>query len=489
MPTPAWLRGLRDVPRTVAAPPQPLLPAFGTARAPGWSPRRGPAAVLRAAVRARPRVAGRLLIFLLVLPLAVGVAAPPRVSGDDIASAQARQKALQQKIADQKAEVARLRALQAGLAAEIASTSAVLGGINADLGATKKRITGLTAKIGEVQAVYADLVRQVNLLDREVVSLGQEQAEKAQELADRKAMLGARVREAYRTDRTPLIQQLLAAGSIADVLQDVGSYLDLGSADQAIATQITQDQQALDALGVLLAQTRAAKEDLRQQTLAQKLQLDAQMADLRAAKARLAALQKETARQLAIQRAGWAKISRNAAAVKQALARDAQAQRQLAAHIAALLERQRQFGNVPSVFNGTLIWPLSGVITQEFGCTGFPSEPPIGSCSHFHQGIDIAAPMYSPIQAAGDGVVLFAGPNPYDPYPKAWIVIIAHSDSLLTWYAHVDNGSYGPTVAAGDTVKAGQVIAYVGMTGRTTGPHLHWAIEYNHEFVNPRLFV
>ena len=460
-----------------------------TARASGWSPRRGPAALVRAAVRARPRVAGRLLVLLLVIPLVVGVAAPPPVSGDDLASAQARQKALQQKIASQKAEVARLQALQVGLASDIAATTTALGGINADLTATKKQITGMTAKIAQVQAVYADLVRQVSLLDREVVSLGQEQADQAQLLADRKAMLAAHIREAYRTDRTPLIQQLLAAGSVTDVLQDVGSYLDLGSQDQAIATQITADQQTLDALGTLLAQTRSAKDDLRQQTLAQKIALDGQLAELRAAKLRQAALQAETARQLAIQRAGWAKISKNAAAVKAALAADATAQRELAAHIAALLEQQRQYGNIPSVFNGTLIWPVSGVITQEFGCTGFPSEPPIGNCAHFHQGIDIAAPMYTPIHAAGDGVVLFAGPNPYDPYPKAWIVIIAHSDSLLTWYAHVDNGAYGPTVAAGQTVKAGQVIAYVGMTGRTTGPHLHWAIEYNHDFVNPRLFV
>ena len=419
----------------------------------------------------------------------VGVAAPPRASGDDLASAQARQKALQQKIADQKSEVARLRGLQAGLASDIASTSRALGGINANLTTTKTRISGLTTKIAEVRAVYADLVRQLGLLDRQVVALDQEQAEKAQELADRKSMLGARVREAYRTDRTPLIQQLLSAGSIADVLQDVGSYLDLGSQDQAIATRISQDQQALDALHALLVDTRLAKDDLRQETLDQKRQLDGRMADLRTVKARLATLQAETARQLAIQRATWAKISKNAAAVKQAIARDAAAQRQLAAHIATLLERQHQFGNVPSAFNGTLIWPLSGVITQEFGCTGVPAEPPIGSCPHFHQGIDIAAPMYTPIHAAGDGVVLFAGPNPYDPYPKAWIVIIAHSNNLLTWYAHIDNGAHGPMVAAGDSVKAGQVIAFVGMTGRTTGPHLHWGIEYNSEFVNPRLFV
>jgi murein DD-endopeptidase MepM/ murein hydrolase activator NlpD len=213
------------------------------------------------------------------------------------------------------------------------------------------------------------------------------------------------------------------------------------------------------------------------------------VAALRAAKTRLAALQAETSRQLAIQRAGWAKVSQNAAAVQAALAAEAKSQRELASRIATLLERQRQFGNIPSVFNGTLSWPSSGVITQEFGCTGFPSEPPLGDCAHFHQGIDIAAPMYTPIHAAGDGVVLFAGPNPYDPYPKAWIVIIAHSDNLVTWYAHVDNAAHPPVVSAGQHVTAGQVVAYVGMTGNTTGPHLHWAIEYNNQFVNPRLFV
>ncbi len=483
------MRRDRNLSRTPTVPRLFRFPVSDAGRAAGWSSPTGPTARVRAAVHARPRLAGRLLVFLLLIPLVAGVAAPPRVSGNDLADAQARQKALQQRIADQKAEVAKLRDLQAGLASDIASTSRALGGINADLATTKSRISGLTTKIAGVRAVYADLVRQLDLLDRQVVALGQEQADKTRELADRKSMLAARVREAYRTDRTPLIQQLLAAGSIADVLQDVGSYLDLGGQDQAIATQISQDQQTLAALGDLLVQTRLAKDDLRVETLDQKHQLDARMADLRAAKARLAALQEETARQLAIQRATWAKISKNAATVKQALARDAQSQRQLAARIQSLLERQRQFGNLPSAFNGTLRWPLSGVITQEFGCTGVEWEPPIGGCAHFHQGIDIATPMYAPVQAAGDGVVLFAGPNPFDPYPKAWIVIIAHSDTLLTWYAHLDNGAHGILVSAGQTVSAGQVIAYVGMTGRTTGPHLHWGVEYNSDFANPRLFV
>src|SRR5450759_5076117 len=188
------MRQNRDVTRTDAGLPalRHRAPAHG--RAIGWSRRRGPVALLRSAVTARPRITARLLVFLLVIPLVVGVAAPPRVRGDDLASAQARQHALQQKIADQKAEIARLRGLQAGLSSDIASTSRALGGINTDLAATKKRISGLTTKIAAVQAVYKDLVGQLGLLDRQVVALGQEQAEKAQELADRKAMLAARVR-------------------------------------------------------------------------------------------------------------------------------------------------------------------------------------------------------------------------------------------------------------------------------------------------------
>jgi murein DD-endopeptidase MepM/ murein hydrolase activator NlpD len=133
---------------------------------------------------------------------------------------------------------------------------------------------------------------------------------------------------------------------------------------------------------------------------------------------------------------------------------------------------------------------MAGDVTQEFGCTGFVYEPPLGNCAHFHTGIDIVAPEYTPIRAAGDGVVLFVGPNPYDPpWARAWIVIIAHSQSLTTWYAHIDASSHPPAVSKGQFVQQGQVIAYEGNTGNSTGPHLHWAVELNGSFVNPRLFI
>lgn len=439
-----------------------------------------------AAPRARR---SRLLMLLVTLPLVLGIGGPAPVRGDELSDAVARQKALSTRVKAQRAEVARLRELQGGLAQEIASTTTALNGINANLEQTKSRIADLGTRIAQVRAVYVDLVGQVALLDRQVAAIEEEQAEKARELSQRRSMLAARVREAYRADRTPLVQAVLSAGSFTDLVVDVGAYLDLGSQDEALAGRIAADARTLDALRSLLVDTRAARSDLKEETLARKVELDGQLKQLREARARLARLQAETERQLALQRATYARMSRNAGALKAAIARDVAAQKRLAAEIATLVARQHSLGNIPSQYNGSLGWPLAGIVTQEYGCTGMPMEPAVGSCSHFHQGIDLAAPMYTPIRAAGDGVVVFAGPNPFDPWPKAWIVIIAHSETLQTWYAHVDNATKPPTVSAGEHVSAGQVIAYVGMTGRTTGPHLHWAVVFNDTFANPRLFV
>jgi murein DD-endopeptidase MepM/ murein hydrolase activator NlpD len=213
------------------------------------------------------------------------------------------------------------------------------------------------------------------------------------------------------------------------------------------------------------------------------------LADLKVAQQQLRELEEQTAQTLAKQKAAFAKMAKSKEAAEKAAAASAAAQRQLQQRIEQIIRERKEFGNIPSEYNGTLIWPLKGTVSQEFGCTGFSWEPPLGSCAHFHKGIDIAASIYTPIKAAGDGVVVFAGPNPYDPYPKAWIVIIAHSETMLTWYAHVDNASKPIRVSAGDDVKQGDVIAYVGMTGRTTGPHLHWMVEVGSDFKNPRRFV
>ncbi len=105
-------------------------------------------------------------------------------------------------------------------------------------------------------------------------------------------------------------------------------------------------------------------------------------------------------------------------------------------------------------------------------------KDPINGSQAFHNGIDFAAPRGTPIRAAKGGIVVRA--DRYSGYGNC--VIIYHGGGVSTLYAHADNGnSSRPTfeVSVGDAVKQGDIIAYVGTTGRSTGYHLHFSIIEN----------
>jgi murein DD-endopeptidase MepM/ murein hydrolase activator NlpD len=105
---------------------------------------------------------------------------------------------------------------------------------------------------------------------------------------------------------------------------------------------------------------------------------------------------------------------------------------------------------------------------------------PVLGYNKMHKGIDFAAPTGTPIFAAGDGVIEKAGW--FSSYGK--YVRIRHNSQLKTAYAHMSN--IKPTVKVGSRVKQGQVIGYVGTTGRSTGAHLHYEVLSNDAQVNPR---
>jgi len=434
----------------------------------------------------------RRLRLLLIIPLLVGLFGVPSaspVAGDELSDAIARQKALEEQIKSQQGQVAKLNALQADLQKQIAATKKELAGINADIVAVRAQIDAMVIQIGLVQQAYDNLVYELQVMDTQLARLVDQERAKRQELRERKALLAERIRAAYETDQTSPLELFLSGATFTDVLSEVSYSIDVAEQDKALAEQIAADRETLAALHATVESTRGQTDDLRKETAAQKRELDRQLEDLEVAKAQLVELEKQTAAELAKQKQAFATLESNEAALKKSIAEAAAAQRALEERIDRLVREQARAGNIPSEFNGTLSWPMAGTVTQNFGCTGFSWEPPLGDCAHFHRGIDIAAPMYTPIRAAGDGTVVFAGPNPYDPVPKAWIVIIAHSTNLVTWYGHVDNAVKPPAVRAGQFVRDGQVIAYNGVTGRTTGPHLHWMVEFNGSFVNPRLFL
>lgn len=132
------------------------------------------------------------------------------------------------------------------------------------------------------------------------------------------------------------------------------------------------------------------------------------------------------------------------------------------------------------------IWPTTGRITQPYGCTGFVAEPRIGSCRHFHGGIDIANARGTPIRAAAAGVVTNVGWDIWGTH--AWMVMIKHGGGVSTWYAHM-RGKQIPGLHRGTRVRQGQVIGYMDATGKATGVHLHWAIVKNGHYVNPKNYV
>jgi len=129
--------------------------------------------------------------------------------------------------------------------------------------------------------------------------------------------------------------------------------------------------------------------------------------------------------------------------------------------------------SAPSV---TWTLPLAGEVSQPFGPTSFGMEPPRtykGTYyGHFHDGIDILAAAGTPVVAPARGRVVFVG----QMMDGAEVVVLAHDNGLVSLYAHLQVGPLAPPIKAGDIVQAGDRIGAVGLTGMTTGYHLHWAV-------------
>jgi murein DD-endopeptidase MepM/ murein hydrolase activator NlpD len=129
---------------------------------------------------------------------------------------------------------------------------------------------------------------------------------------------------------------------------------------------------------------------------------------------------------------------------------------------------------------GKLSWPLSGGAGRISSGFGSRKSPTAGASS-YHKGLDIAISAGTPILAAGSGKVVTAT---YSSSAGNY-VMVSHGNRLYTVYMHASRLA----VSVGDTVSAGQVIAYVGSTGISTGAHLHFGVSKNGSYVNPLTYV
>ena len=140
----------------------------------------------------------------------------------------------------------------------------------------------------------------------------------------------------------------------------------------------------------------------------------------------------------------------------------------------------RARGSAATGWRQTMLWPAAGRVSGEFGSQRiYRGEP-----GAYHAGIDLAAPQGAEIRAPADGVVTLAARDA--PFTlEVHLLILDHGIGLTSAFLHCSN----LVVQEGDTVLQGQLLGHVGMTGRATGPHLHWALTWQGRRLDPRLFA
>ena len=141
-------------------------------------------------------------------------------------------------------------------------------------------------------------------------------------------------------------------------------------------------------------------------------------------------------------------------------------------HLLSTLSQQKSLLNsVPALS------PVKGWITSGYGKRVSPFTGKIA----MHSGVDVAAPVGTPILAPADGVVIFSGAK----VGYGNFIMIAHGYGIVSRYGH----NHQNMVQPGQKVSRGDQIATVGMTGRTTGPHLHYEVVVDGQTENPRKFI
>ncbi|MBE3562423.1 MAG: peptidoglycan DD-metalloendopeptidase family protein [Hydrogenibacillus schlegelii] len=275
-------------------------------------------------------------------------------------------------------------------------------------------------------------------------------------IAARQAILKKRVRALYERGPVSYWEVLFGARSMGDFLSRLVLMGKVVAHDEALLEANRRDR-------ALIAEKKAELDrllaDLRQK-----------YAQVQAEKARLASLQKERTVQIAQLQAQAVDYEKELEKYDQQLS-------------ALVKEYNRLNQALTKVYwsGGQLAWPVPGyfAISSPFGYRIHP----ITRQRSFHSGIDIPAPEGTPIAAAEAGKVILA--EYYGGYGNT--IIIDHGGGMSTLYGHIRPG--GIKVSVGQVVSRGQTIAEVGTTGLSTGPHLHFSVLKNGDYVNPMNYL
>ena len=381
--------------------------------------------------------------LLAALPLSLAWALLPSAAGSA---------SLQDRIDRARTAIGSKKRHEGVLSSDIQAYSSRIDSLGGDIATLEGREQRIQA---DLDAKRAELARTRGQLAGERVRLARLQAR----LARSRVVLARRLREVYTSAPPDIVTVILTAKGFADLIEREEFMRRIGRQDRRIIT----------AVGVARDQAHAATERLgrlerRQHALTQiVLQRRQEVASVKGA--------------LASKRASYAGVRSRK---RSALASTRQSRHELEEDVQAMqreqarIEGQLRGGGGPiRRGSGRLIWPVNGPITAPF------CEP--RSWEACHPGIDIGAGSGTPIRAADSGTVKIAGS--YGGYGN--YTCIAHTGALSSCYGHQSAFAVG----AGQSVRQGQVIGYVGCTGLCFGAHLHFEVRINGSVVDPLAYL
>lgn len=362
------------------------------------------------------------------------------------------------------------------LKSENADIQAEIDAVHQQYTAASNQIQDLVNRKNAVDQEIALLHSQILNINQQVIAYGQliadaqdDMDEESQRLDELNEKHKARIRAMEEGGTVSYWEVLFQASSFTDFLDRMAMIEEIAQSDQRRLKEI---QQAADDLSSTQAKMQQELRSLAeaQQTLADSESL---LAEKRTESDGLL-------RSLAAQKEEFELLLDDSEAKQDALMKEiAQKEKELAnaQYEEKLAKLALQGQNPPS--NATWITPVSGyTITSAFGMRIHP----VYKYALMHNGIDMACPQGTPIYATRAGTVTTAS---YQAGGAGYYVSINHGDGFSSIYMHMTNY----VVSSGQSVAAGQLIGYVGSTGVSTGPHLHFGVSYAGTYVNPMAYI
>lgn len=334
--------------------------------------------------------------------------------------------------------------------------------LNRDLNALKQQKTRTQAEYNKVQneikkkqAQLAQLQKDLAYLESQFQQTSIDVAAAEEDLADAEArlnlrqnLLETRLRTMYEEGTVSYLEVLLSAKDFGDFLSRFELLKDIVAQDAELMKQVKAEREEVAAKKAALEEKKAQIARLKDQTASQRATVAQVTTDLQTKKGQLAVNLRELEKQ-----------------EDQLIERSNQLTDQISA-IQAKLGTKRT-GKL------SMIWPVVAPITSQFG----NRYHPVLKKYKMHTGLDLGAKMSTPIKAAESGTVIMAQWD--SGYGN--MTVIDHGDGISTLYGHQSKLA----VKVGDKVARGQVIGYVGSTGISTGPHLHFEVRVNGQVKNP----